>query len=267
MSETPRKQSAAIASKRYEINSFFINRQRRLGLYSLLNLLQDAGWDHAIKLGHGHDSTLARKTFWVLTRQHLRMSKWPVWGQTLEITTWIRPVTGAIATRDFELRIIEGEKSEKIGEATSGFILLDADTRKPLKDGVSSLEFEARTEGVLALETPKIAVLEMPSTDAAGARKFQVRNSDIDLNEHVNNTRYVQWVLDAMPIEWHAQYRLEDYQINFLIETKLGDTVEVRFKALEGDETTAKTKLQFQGFRESDGKTIFTAVLESSRLS
>jgi medium-chain acyl-[acyl-carrier-protein] hydrolase len=255
---TSRSMSNAIGSKRYEINSFLVNPQARLGLYALLNMLQDAGWYHATLLGHGHEVSLARnRAFWVLTRQHLVMKEWPAWGEHLDITTWIRPITGAIATRDFSLSV----GGRTVGEATSGFILLDAETRRPLKDGAASLDFEARSEGVLTLETPKIPPLEMTTSMA----KFQVRNSDIDMNDHVNNTRYAQWILDAMPMEWHRTYKLEDYQINFLIEAKLGDAVDVRFVALEGDETTARTKLQFQGFRESDGKVIFAAALESSR--
>ncbi|MES2964296.1 MAG: acyl-ACP thioesterase domain-containing protein [Bdellovibrionota bacterium] len=258
MSDLNSPTSNATGSKHYEINSFLVNTQKRLGLYSLLNILQDASWTHAMTLGHGHDASLARKTFWVLTRQHLVMKRWPAWGENLEIETWIRPMTGAIATRDFTLSI----GGERIGEATTGWILLDADSRRPIKDGAASIEFEARVEGVLTLETPKI----LPIENATAMAKFQVRNSDIDMNDHVNNTKYAQWILDAMPIEWHRRYRLEDYQINFLTEAKLGDAVEVQFAALEGDETSDRTKLLFQGLRESDRKPIFTALLESSRL-
>lgn len=255
MSET---KPAMLASKRYEINSFLVNPQKRLGLYALLNMLQDTAWSHASRIGHGHDESLARKTFWVLTRQHLVMDEWPAWGESLEIETWIRPITGAVAMRDFELKL----GGRRIGEATTGWLLLDAESRRPLKD-VPTLGFEPRTEGVSALETPKIAPVE----GAKPMAKFHVRNSDIDMNDHVNNTRYAQWILDAMPIEWHKRYRLEDYQINFLAEAKLGDAVEVQFTALEGDETTPRTRLLFQGLREGDRKPIFTALLESRKLT
>ncbi|MEK7356521.1 MAG: acyl-[acyl-carrier-protein] thioesterase, partial [Bdellovibrionota bacterium] len=92
---------------------------------------------------------------------------------------------------------------------------------------------------------------------------FQVRNSDIDMNDHVNNTKYSQWILDAMPIEWHRKYKLERYQICFLNEAKLGDSVDVSIAVLEGDENSARSKVQYQGFRVADSKPIFTAILES----
>jgi len=246
----------SIGSKSYEINSFLVNPRKKLGLYALLNILQDASWSHATSLGHGHDASLARKTFWVLTRQVLNVEVWPSWGETLDVQTWIRKPTGAVAMRDYELSI----KGKKIGECTTGWLLLDADTRRPVKDGAQSIAFEFREDGgALTLETPKI----MPVTNADALAKFHVRNSDIDMNDHVNNTRYAQWILDAMPIQWHERFKLSSYSINFLNESKLGDTVEVQISHLEGDDSTPKVKSQYQGVRESDGKTLFTAILDA----
>lgn len=52
-----------------------------------------------------------------------------------------------------------------------------------------------------------------------------VRWHDIDLNNHVTNTRYIAWVLEAQPIAFHEQKQLQERDIIYRNETGLGDTV------------------------------------------
>src|SRR5947209_5506742 len=87
----------------YEISSYLANPQKKLGIYSLLNLLQDAAWVHATHLGHGFESIMERKMIWALTRQKVLMDEWPHWGEQIKIRTWVRPLSGPFAIRDFEM--------------------------------------------------------------------------------------------------------------------------------------------------------------------
>ena len=234
-------------SQTYPVYSFLMNRQGRLGLYSLLNLLQDTSMAHSNSLGHGHQKTSAEKhAFWVLTRQKVSMKDWPHWNSEITIRTWVRPADGAFAIRDFEISV----GKNVIGEAVTSYLLLDSVTRKPKSKGAGFLDYAAREEGHLLFEAEKIA----PRTGATTVARFEVRNSDIDMNNHVNNTRYSQWILDAIPIERHSQVVLRDYAVNFVAETKLGDVVEVQ--AIDADPTS-----YFQGIRLSDQKIVFTAEL------
>ncbi len=121
----------------YKVTSFLTNSYGKLGLYGLLNLLQDVAGDHATVLGFGYDDMVRMKTFWVLTRQKVLMNKWPVQGDKITIKTWVRLGDGALSNRDFS--IFTGE--EKIGECTTSWITLDADSRRPAiidKSGVLS---------------------------------------------------------------------------------------------------------------------------------
>lgn len=217
---------------------------------------------HSNALGHGHAKTAQeRKAFWVLTRQKVSMTEWPAWNERLTIRTWVRPAVGAFAVRDFELFVDDDASPEprtasasalrKIGEAVTSYLLLDVETRRPKTKDAVMLDFAAREDGHLALEAEKIPARVSGATTLA---RFEVRNSDIDMNNHVNNTRYAQWVLDAIPIERHAQVVLRDYAVNFVAETKLGDVIEVQ--AVDASPTS-----YFHGIRLSDQKVVFTAEL------
>ena len=245
----------AIWTQTYDVNTIVLNHQKRLGLFGLLNILQDAAWIHAKHLGHGYEEMIQRGTIWVLTRQKLVMTDWPVWGDAVAIRTWVRPITGALAHRDYE--ILVGDR--KLGECTANWLTLDYRTRRPQKLNLAENQMEWRTDGVLRIEPEKIA----PRTGLEAMATFQVRNSDLDVNGHVNNTRYAQWILDSVAAETHAAYRLVEYEVNFLAETNVGDTVVIEGGEIEPS-PNSPARWQFQGRRIEEDKAAFVARLGAS---
>jgi medium-chain acyl-[acyl-carrier-protein] hydrolase len=236
-----------IWTQSYDVNTIVLNPQKRLGLYGLLNILQDAAWNHAEYLGCGFGEMLKHGTLWVLTRQKLTITDWPVWGDAVVIRTWPCPFGGAQAPRQFEILV----KERKVGESTTIWLTLDGRTRRPLRINAAEVPFAVRTEGVLAISAGKIPLRE----GLEPAATFFVRNSDLDVNGHVNNTRYAQWILDSIPLAAHERFRLESYEVNFLAETNVGDEI-----SIAGGKVGAAL-WQFQGRRASDGKAVFAAKL------
>lgn len=236
----------------YEINSFLVNPQKRLGLYALLNLLQDAAWVHATHLGHGFDFVSEQKMAWVLTRQKVVMRVWPEWGERVRILTWVRPPSGAFAIRDFEVI----SEDQKIGEATASWILLNTESRRPVRADLKNFAEGCREDFQLSLEAPKIELSHEVETLA----RFEVRNSDLDLNQHVNNTRYAQWILDSIPRELHRKFLVEEYEVNFLAETHEQDRIAIQ--RVRQSSHLGAGWAQFQGWRESDQKIVFASRLK-----
>ena len=239
----------SIWTEDYKIASYFVNLRGRAGLYSVLNFIQDVGWMHARQM----KVSLEPHQGWVFTRQSLSMNAWPKWNETIAIKTWLRKPTSEIFFfRDYE--IFNGDT--KIGECTSTFTVMDMNTRKMAMPDLKKLAAVFR-EDYNHSELPEKIQWQSDVTEIA---QFEVRNSDLDMNNHVNNTRYAQWILDAIPLEiLKGDAQLLKYEINFLAETKSGDKVTL-LKTNAPD--TAIT--QFQGVRAADGKPVFTARLHSS---
>jgi len=241
-----------IWTQTYDVNTIVLDNQKRLGLFGLLNILQDAAWIHAGHSGWGYEDLIRRGTIWVLARQKLVMSDWPVWGDRVAIRTWGRPTAGPLALREFE--IVVGDR--KLGECTTSWLILDLETRRPTKLDRAAFDRQCRTDGFLTIEAKKIAV---PS-GLKPAAEFQVRNSDLDVNGHVNNTRYAQWVTDTMTADELARYAITEYEVNFLAETGVGDTV-----VIERDEGTPAAdgmlRRQYQGRKTTEAKPAFAARL------
>lgn len=235
----------AIWSQNYNINTFMVTPQKRLGLYGLLNLIQDSAWIHATHLGHGYEEMMKDHTAWILTRQKLEMDKWPRWGDDLKVITWIRPITNIIAIRDFEFHL----NGQKIGRCSTQWLILDLRTRKPAEKLLALTPDEFRQDYTCGIDAGKISIHNSLSELA----EFHVRNSDLDLNGHVNNTKYAQWILDSVSYEKHLDYTLKEYEVNFIAETKSGDHIKI-FSGKTSDD-----RFQFQGLRSGDNKIVFTA--------
>lgn len=237
--------SHPVWTEHYKITSYLVNLRKQAGLYSVLNFIQDVGWQHSFKLG----VQLPAHQGWVFTRQKLKMDMWPKWNESLSITTWIRKPEGAFIYRDYELY----SNDKKIGEATSSFTVMDMNTRKLALQDWSTLPPFWKEDGTYDTKPEKIPFIE----NAKVISEFEVRNSDIDLNEHVNNTKYAQWILDSLNIDLlKGGIYLKGYEVNFLSEMKLGNKVSVH--QAESDKPGC---IQFQGLRTNDQKPVFTAQL------
>lgn len=239
-----------VFEEKYRITSYLVNLRQRAGLYAILNLVQDVGWQQALALGF---DLAGQGMSWVFTRQKLVMENWPGWNEEVTIRTWLRPAgKSPFVFRDYELFC----GGRKIGECTSSFTLIDSATRKLAAPDWSSFEKVWRREGWLVHQPAKI-LLPKELGDLAS---FEVRNSDLDLNNHVNNTKYAQWILDAVPVQSLRTADLHEYEINFLAETRKGDLITIQAPASQTP--TGSGDSLFQGWRAADGKVVFTARLK-----
>jgi acyl-ACP thioesterase len=243
--------AASVFSESYRITSYLVNLRGRAGLYGILNLIQDVGWQHAGELGFRFSE---QDLAWVFTRQELRMNRWPAFNETVTLSTWLRPPKSVFIFRDYELFCGE----EKVGECTSSFTLIDSRTRKLAAPDWSPFRGIWKEEGNLALNPRKLPLTQ----EGEDLAEFEVRNSDLDLNQHVNNTKYAQWILDAVPLSDLKSAELKGYEINFLAETRKGDRILVRRMGGEDEK-----RADFEGKRVSDGKVVFAASLSLGSLS
>ena len=247
-------------SEEFKITSLLVNPLGRLGLYGILNLIQETAWMHAETLGFGLKDMERQGLFWVLTRQSLQMSQWPAFGQTVRVETWLRPPQGAFVSREFYIKDADGNT---IGKCSTSWLALDRATKKILPSANLRPWEDICLEQSNGLETEKIAVAGEYETLA----KYRVRNSDLDTNQHVNNTKYSQWILDAIPYTLHRNLKLTSYAVNFLAETHLGDKVKVERSCSTPDSSTAeKGSSIYRGLRAEDEKILFTASLDWEKI-
>lgn len=236
----------------FVVRSFLVDAERRLSLFGLLNLLQEAAWLHASDLGHGFQQTRDSGGSWVLARQRIEMERWPEWGQSFSIKTWLRPPGAVLVTRDFEIRVGD----EVWGRACAHWLTIDHVTRRPVPLPFPDDPTIFRQDYRLEIDPEKVSC---PAT-ASTLKSFEVVRSDLDMNGHVNNTRFSQWVTDSLPQALWEKRRLTGYQVNFQAEVVLGERVSIQGAECAVEE--GLSVMEVQGKRMSDERTFFAARLK-----
>ena len=162
---------------------------------------------------------------WVLTRLKVRMLRVPRWGETVSILTFPRGGRKIVAYRDFVLYDADGRE---IGHAASEWMLIDLASRKvvAIPDGVFAA---ANTVRKPVFGDEPFVKLRWDCREASpDALAFRARRGDIDLNGHVNNVHYVEWLMEGRPA---AAGPCRELDIVFKAETLAGE--EVRVESVE----------------------------------
>ena len=84
-----------------------------------------------------------------------------------------------------------------------------------------------------------------------------MRYTDIDVNQHVNNVRLVEAILDCFSIEQYKGRQIISIQVNYLDELKYGDGLRVYKGKIGGNEDIN----YIDGINQRD-KRIFQALVE-----
>lgn len=180
-------------------------------LYSLSNYMQEAARNHAHKLGWGVQLLKTKQQFWVLSRIIISVDKYPTTGTSIEIETWPKDKDKIFALRDFLVR----QNDEIIARGTSSWALLQLPGRRPASLDDFGEIMSARKD-MHAIEEAPQKLLSIKKPDATFTHK--VVFSELDQNGHVNNGRYINWLLDTFPTDFHRTNRVKNMQLNYLAE-------------------------------------------------
>lgn len=192
---------------------------------SIFLAMQDASVEHSSRMGSGYFEMRAQGVAWVLTRIALRMMRYPRMGERVVLRTWPAKSAHAIYPRFFELETSAGES---VGAASSLWTLIDLDKRAIaiVSDAEARYEPCAR-KPPLSLPGAANPIEGEVLLDAVYAPKY----ADFDINGHVNNTRYVRWLCDALGLPTLREARMRGLTVNYAREILPGQAVALRLLA------------------------------------
>ncbi len=194
--------------------------------------MQEAAWRHAeeLELGFGHMK--AANSLWVLSRLRLSVYRYPVWGEEFVLETWPSGIHRLLVTRDFRVTDDRGVAAE----ASSSWIILDLETRRPVRPQTALADHDEMQHGELVFGEPTGKV-EPPDDDEWNrSRPFFVRVSALDSQGHVNNAKYLEWCLDAFSLDHFRRWEITDISMNFLAETRYDAELHVLTRELSSRE-------------------------------
>lgn len=235
--------------ERFTTRTYETDFNNRLRISSVLNYMQEVAANNAEDLGFGFKKFTEQGIFWVLSRVHIEMKSYPVIGEPFIVETWPKSLVSPFALRDF---LFYNEAGETIGKATTAWLIINRESLRPVRP-------EPVMEGIVRNEN-RHAIEEMPeklqtpaSMDLVGV--VQAAYTDIDVNQHVNNVKYMEYVMNTYDESSLRNRMIKGLQINFLNECRFGEQIEL-FKS--GD--THQNSDFFEG-RKSNGNRVFQADL------
>jgi acyl-ACP thioesterase len=164
----------------------------------------------------------------------------------ITVQTWPRGVEGLLAMREF---LVLDRTGARLGGASSQWFVVDTETRKPVPP-VFSPEVISLINPSRALdELPEKIIVPEPLSFSYAAR---ARYNDLDMYRHVNNTRYIEWILNAFPEETFRWFFVHSFLIEFLAEVHTGEEIQLFWNK-------GMNPSVFKGVRMEDDKTIFRA--------
>ncbi len=204
--------------KEFSIASYNADFEGKGTLQALMQFLQEIAWEHAEHLDLGFSHLLEQNLVWVLARLKIKVFEFPNWQDKIKVKTWAAGKDNLYWYRDF---YIYDANENIIAKATTTWIIINLETRRPHRaDKMFNVEIKNKDR---AFEE-KLGKLPSVNCDEVRYNK-KVAYSDLDLNDHVNNVKYIEWILDSYPLPFFKENKIDTIEVNFLAEAMYGDNV------------------------------------------
>ncbi|XP_060215791.1 palmitoyl-acyl carrier protein thioesterase, chloroplastic-like [Lycium barbarum] len=214
------------------IRSYEVGPDKVATIESILNLLQETALNHVWMSGllsDGFGAThgmMKNNLIWVVSRMQVQIDHYPIWGEIIEIDTWVGASGKNGMRRDWQIR------SQATGlvfaRATSTWVMMNQKTRR-----LSKMPEEVRSEispwfinkQSIKEENP-IKIEKLDDTAKYVLSNLKPKRNDLDMNHHVNNVKYVRWMLEAIPDQFLESHQLSSIVLEYRRECGRADVVQ-----------------------------------------
>lgn len=199
---------------------------RRVRPSAILAMFQDCSEALTEGWGVGLEAMLARDVIWVAAKLECRVSRLPVHGETVTIRGWAGRCRSGIFP--FRYEILDGEGAELV-RGCSMWVLSDLRTHSMMSDRIPRITLPTpEPEGT---PLPRMRAIRRAQTPARTVRR--VRFSEVDINGHLTNTRYVDWMTDLADIPFHRDHPMTGLRIDYRRETFPEEEIELKWECTD----------------------------------
>lgn len=239
--------------KEFEISPVAVDRCGRLKLSQLLGYLQDIAGDHSVILGTNQNALVDKNLFWAIIRHRVQITRLPGSGEKLRLETWPMPTTRTAYPRS---TIAYDEQGNECFRSISLWILMDSTTRAMVLPGKSGVEVNGLLRGC-ELQAPSSLIPK----EMANSQTRTVRYTDLDLNGHMNNCRYPDWVMDLLPSSFHHGHEVRELTLCYMSEVTELEDVTLHWDLADGPVLTVEA-LRNQENMPTAHSRVFSARVE-----
>lgn len=214
------KDFTSILTKDWEINFLQCYPNMLLKYTELCNILQLTAARHSEVGGISFSDMQEFHQAWVLSRMRVEITRMPKWKEKVTVKTWIQSLENSRSIRCLELYVGE----EKVVGCETFWAVLNTQSRRPEALALPHEHFEKFPNNRATSKSfTKIEI----GGERVGVAERKVLLSDLDIVNHANNVKYLEWCLDDVNSKWIMSGQLNAFEMNFLKEVGLNDTISV----------------------------------------
>lgn len=201
------------------ITSSEIDQFLELNVPNFFMMMQKIASDDAESFGIGKSETLDKGLTWIISRIEVDFIKTPSYTQDVELETYPGDDMKIIFPRYYTMF---DKDNNVIIRASSIWAVLDQKTRMPVANPFDKSFPSEHHEN----ELPLPSKVKIPD-ELTLVESRKVRYSEIDLNGHLNNTRYMDYMLDVHDSAFYRENHIRHIVINYAHEIRDGQTVDI----------------------------------------
>lgn len=235
-------QTDPIGSKKYKLEETSLRKAEEVTFEMLLSKMQEVAWENSVQLGFSVPDLLEKGLTWMVHRMQFVVKRYPRIGEEITVQSWPSGQDRLYTYRDY--RIVDGEGKE-ITRGTSAWLMINISKRRPVSPGEVFDMAQFGDAERMPLDRQKLAICD----DAREVQKIAVGPDDIDLNEHVTNTRYVEWAMEVVRENFNDYKKPGFLDMIFKEESKLEEQLLIIADESHSDELLLSIRNQS---RDSD---------------
>ena len=241
-----------IWKNKFRVRAFDVDANGRLKVNTILDYFQDAASNDAERLNFGYSNFVPRGLTWVLSWAKFEFFHFPKFAEEIKIQTWGKKQYKLYSMRDY---LLFNSNDEIICKGTSAWLLIDS---KSLRPKILPQLFPE----IQMLDT-KDALSDLPkkiisSSKTENIYSTKIRYSDIDLNQHANNAKYIELMLDCFDQEFHKKHTMKTLTVSYNAQSKYGDEIQLS----KGTEKDIPLTHYVEAKNLSSNKLVFQSLLE-----
>lgn len=215
----------------------------------VLRLVQDTSSRHLEDIGWGYEKLMKSGYVYLLVYLKVKFyKKFKLWNKA-RVYVWPKSNIGARSYRD---AIFLDENGELMAEASTVWVLADYKNHKIVPPENSPLNLTLVDDIPLKIGNAK--KIRMPKDLIETGSRLSVF-TDLDPNNHVNNTKYSDIFMDYAAIgvqkcgimdqvDFYKKYYLEEFDINYRSEVFLNEDLTIYTSAIKEEDASIKVYLR-----------------------
>jgi len=197
----------------------------------LCNILQLTAAVHAEQGGISFTDMQVHDQAWVLSRMRVEIMDLPKWRDVVVVKTWINSLENSRSIRCMEVYL----NDRKIAGCETFWAVFNTKTRRPESLQLPFDHFTLYPDLATVVSVGKIE-LAMDMTEVG---RHTVVLSDLDIVNHANSVKYLEWCLDTVDPDRIMRQGILSLDMNYMKEVSYQDRVSIHQSAIGSSLTFA----------------------------